>query len=43
MVQTFGRITPAGDAVLAFAAAGTTVVVVGAGSLEGLADHILIL
>ncbi|MFN3291870.1 MAG: CAP domain-containing protein [Gemmobacter sp.] len=43
VVQTFGILDASGDAVLAFAAAGTTVVVVGAGSLEGLADHILIL
>ena len=42
VVQTFGRVNAAGDAVLDFTAAGTTVVVVGVG-LDGLADHILIL
>jgi hypothetical protein len=35
-------VNAAGDAVLDFTAAGTTVVVVGVG-LGGLADHILIL
>ncbi|MDX5358312.1 MAG: hypothetical protein LPK12_11325 [Rhodobacterales bacterium] len=43
VVNTFGRITGSGDAVLDFAAAGTTVVVVGAGTLDGLADSIVIL
>ena len=43
VVQTFGRVTATGDAVLEFAAAGTTVVISGAGTLTGLADHILIL
>jgi Ca2+-binding RTX toxin-like protein len=43
VVSTFGTVNAAGDAVLNFAAAGTTVVVVGAGTLAGLEDHILIL
>ena len=43
VVQTFGRVTSGGDAVLEFAGAGTTVVVVGLGSLDGLADSIVIL
>ena len=43
VVQRFGSITAVGDAVLNFAAAGTTVVIVGAGTLDGLSDHILIL
>ena len=43
VVQTFGRVTSGGDAVLEFASAGTTVVVVGLGSLDGLADSIVIL
>ena len=43
VVNTFGRVNPAGDAVLDFTAAGTTVVVVGLGSLAGLEDNIVIL
>jgi len=43
VVSTFGRVNPAGDAVLDFTAAGTTVVVVGLGSLDGLSDSIVIL
>ncbi len=42
VVQTFGRVTATGDAILDFAAAGTTVVVVGAGTLAGLEDALLI-
>jgi len=43
VVQTFGRVTAQGDAVLEFSAAGTTVVMVGAGTLAGLSDSLLIL
>lgn len=43
VVNTFGRVNGTGDAVLDFAGGGTTVVVVGAGTLEGLADSIVIL
>ena len=43
VVQTFGRVSATGDAILDFTAAGTTVVIVGAGTLDGLADHIIIL
>ncbi|MDX5357099.1 MAG: hypothetical protein LPK12_05085 [Rhodobacterales bacterium] len=43
VVDTYGRITDAGDAVLDFGAANTSVVLVGAGTLDGLADSIVIL
>ena len=43
VVDTFGSVNGAGDAVLSFGTAGTTVVVVGAGTLDGLADSIVIL
>ncbi|WP_028029764.1 calcium-binding protein [Gemmobacter nectariphilus] len=43
VVDTFGSVNASGDAVLDFAAAGTTVVIVGAGTLDGLADSIVIL
>ena len=42
VVTRFGRLTAQGDAILDFALAGTTVVLVGAGTLDGLADHISI-
>ena len=43
VVQTFGRVNSTGDAVLDFTAAGTAVVIVGAGTLDGLSGSILIL
>lgn len=43
VVQTFGRMNPAGEAVLDFAAAGTVIVVAGAVSLADLADQIILL
>ncbi|WP_084450796.1 calcium-binding protein [Gemmobacter nectariphilus] len=43
VVDTFGSVNASGDAVLDFAAAGTTVVIVGAGTLDGLADSIVAL
>ncbi len=43
VVSRFGSVTPAGNAVLTFAAAGTTVVLVGVGTLDGLGDHIILL
>jgi Ca2+-binding RTX toxin-like protein len=42
VVQTFGRVNPAGDAILDFTAAGTTVVIVGAGTLAGLEDALIL-
>ena len=43
VVNLFGSLNASGDAVLNFAAAGTTVVIVGAGTLAGLADDLVIL
>ena len=43
VVNLFGSVNASGDAVLNFAAAGTTVVIVGAGTLAGLADDLVIL
>ena len=43
VVQTFGRVNAGGDAVLDFADAGTWVVLVGLGSLDGLEGSLLIL
>jgi Ca2+-binding RTX toxin-like protein len=43
VVQTFGRVNADGDAVLDFTAAGTMVMLRGAGSLDGLADSIVLL
>ena len=43
VVSAFGSVNAAGDAVLTFAAADTTIVIVGAGTLDGLADQITIL
>ena len=43
VVNLFGSVNATGDAVLNFAAAGTTVVIVGAGTLAGLADDLVIL
>ena len=43
VVNLFGSVNATGDAVLNFAAAGTTVVIIGAGTLAGLADDLVIL
>lgn len=43
VVETFGRVAPTGDAVLEFSASGTAVVLVGAGTLAGLSDYLVIL
>ena len=43
VVNLFGSVNASGDAVLNFAAAGTTVVIIGAGTLAGLADDLVIL
>ena len=43
VVNLFGSLNASGDAVLDFTAAGTTVVLIGAGTLDGLADSIVIL
>ena len=43
VVQAFGRVTAAGDAVLDFAAADTVVVIVGAGTLAGLPDALILI
>jgi Ca2+-binding RTX toxin-like protein len=43
VVTRFGSLNAAGDAVLTFAATDTTIVIVGAGTLDGLADQIIIL
>jgi hypothetical protein len=43
VVSAFGSVNAAGDAVLSFAAAGTTLIITGAGTLDGLADQIVIL
>ncbi|WP_051294413.1 CAP domain-containing protein [Gemmobacter nectariphilus] len=43
VVDTFGSVNAWGDAVLDFGAAGTTVVIVGAGTLDDLAGSIVIL
>ena len=43
VLSTFGILTDRGDAVLTFAAAGTTVVIVGTGTLIGLMDDLVIL
>jgi Ca2+-binding RTX toxin-like protein len=43
VLDRFGRITPEGDLVLDFAAAGTTVVIVGGAGMDGLADALIIL
>lgn len=43
VVTIFGRVDPNGDVILDFTGAGTSVVLVGAGSLAGLADDLLIL
>ena len=43
VVTRFGSVNAAGDAVLNFAAAETTIVITGAGTLDGLADQIIIL
>jgi hypothetical protein len=43
VVSRFGSVNAAGDAVLTFTAAETTIVIVGAGTLDGLADQIIIL
>ena len=42
-MQAFGRVNAFGDAVLDFTTVGTMVMLVGAGSLDGLADSIVIL
>jgi Ca2+-binding RTX toxin-like protein len=43
VVTRFGSLNAAGDAVLNFGTADTTIVIVGAGTLDGLADQITIL
>lgn len=43
VVQVFGRLTAAGDAVLDFGVADTVVVVVGAGTLAGLSDALILI
>ncbi|WP_323038228.1 M10 family metallopeptidase C-terminal domain-containing protein [Gemmobacter sp.] len=43
VVNLFGSVNASGDAVLNFAAAGTTVVIIGAGTLAGLAEDLVIL